>query len=44
VGRLCDRDAGRKFSVQIFPGVPVDQWPAEEKVLRELVDSFRILR
>lgn len=41
--RLCDRDPGRKFAVEIFPGVPVEQWPAEEKALRELVESFRIL-
>ena len=40
---LCDGKAGRKFVVDTFPGVPVDQWPAEEKVLRELIESFRIL-
>ncbi len=44
LGWLCDRGGGRQFSVQVYPGVPADQWPAEEKVLRELVGSFRILR
>lgn len=44
LGRLCDAAPGRQFSVEIYPGVPVDQWPAEEKVLRELVESFRILQ
>lgn len=41
--RLCDQDLRHKFSVWIYPGIPVDQWPAEEKVLRELVESFRVL-
>jgi hypothetical protein len=44
LGRLCNARPGLQFSVEIYPGVPVDQWPAEEKVLRELVESFRILR
>ncbi len=42
--RSCDQDVRHKFTVQIWLGIPVDQWPAEEKVLRELVESFRVLR
>jgi hypothetical protein len=44
LARICDQDLRRKLTVETFPGIPVDQWPAEEKVLRELVESFRVLR
>jgi len=44
LGRLCDAGLGRQFSVEIYPEVPVDRWPAEKKVLRELVESFRVLQ
>jgi hypothetical protein len=44
LARLCDQDSRHKFTVETWLGIPVDQWPAEEKVLRELVESFRVLR
>jgi len=43
LARVCDQDLRHKLTVQTWLGVPVDQWPAEEKVLRELVESFRVL-
>lgn len=44
LGRVCDQDLRHKFTVETWLGIPADQWPAEEKVLRELVKSFRVLR
>ncbi|HKI02439.1 MAG TPA: hypothetical protein VKK31_10690 [Thermoanaerobaculia bacterium] len=43
LARVCDQDLRHKFTVETWLGIPVDQWPAEEKVLRELVESFRVL-
>jgi hypothetical protein len=44
LARVCDQeDLRHKFTVETWLGVPADQWPAEEKVLRELVESFRVL-
>jgi hypothetical protein len=41
---VCDQDLRHKFTVETWPGIPADQWPAEEKVVRKLVESFRVLR
>ena len=43
LARICDQDLRHKFTVETWLGIPVDQWPAEEKVLREVVESFRVL-
>ena len=43
IARTCDQKPMRKFVLETFPGVPVDRWTAEEKVLRELIASFRVL-
>ena len=44
LARMCDQDLRHKFTVETWLGIPAEQWPAEEKVLRELVESFRVLR
>jgi len=41
LGRICDIDSGHKVSAGVR--LPVAQWPAEEKVLRELVESLRVV-
>jgi hypothetical protein len=41
LGRICDLDALRKITVGAQ--LPVDQWKAEEKNIREMIESFRIL-
>lgn len=43
LNRICDTKDGRKLVVETFPGIPMERWPAEEKVLRELIGSFRAL-
>lgn len=44
LARMCDKDPRHKLTVETWPGISGDQWPAEEKVLRELVESFRVLQ
>lgn len=44
LGRVCDASSGRQFVVETdVLSYPAERWPAEEKVVRELVGSFRIL-
>jgi hypothetical protein len=41
LGRVCDLDAGHKLTLGI--NIPAAQWPAEEKTLREMAESLRII-
>lgn len=40
--RICDKNSMEKFVLHASPDI--DKWPAQERDLRELFDSFRILR
>lgn len=44
LGRICDAKSGRQLVLEtdLF-SYPAERWPAEEKVMRELVGSIRIL-
>jgi hypothetical protein len=41
LSRMCEIDSGHKVSAGV--ALPVAQWTAEEKVLRELVESVRVV-
>jgi hypothetical protein len=41
LARMCDIDSGHKVSAGVR--LPVAQWTAEEKVLRDLVESVRVV-
>lgn len=42
--RICEGKSGRKLVMETSPAsIPVERWPAEEKVIRELIGSFRRL-
>jgi hypothetical protein len=41
LSRMCEIDSGHKVSAGV--ALPVAQWTAEEKVLRELIESVRVV-